>query len=116
MRIYARWPALVLIGFQIRQKTMSWQKHHYNIIIITIGSAGTKKKNKKPIRQKLCGRARVCVCVCIIRYIIYYYYGYNIIVDRQWTSALEAQVQTGKRFQRRAIYIYIICVMYILVQ
>lgn len=47
-KICARWPALILIGFQTRQKMMSWQKYHYyiTIIITIIGSAGTKNKKK----------------------------------------------------------------------
>lgn len=45
-KICERWPALILIGFQTRQKNMmSWQKYHY-YIIITIESAGTKNKKK----------------------------------------------------------------------
>lgn len=71
-KICARWPALILIGFQTRQKMMSWQKYHY--YITTIGSAGTKNKKKKTIIQKLYGSMSCarCIYVYIIRCIIIY--------------------------------------------
>jgi hypothetical protein len=69
-KICARWPALILIGFQTRQKMMSWQKYHY-YIIITIGSAGTKNK-KKTIIQKLYGSVSYVYTIrCIIIHNIY---------------------------------------------
>jgi len=58
-KICARWPALILIGFQTRQKMMSWQKYHY--YITTIGSAGTKNKKKKLLYKSYTAVCRVHV-------------------------------------------------------